>query len=149
MKLYHGTCIIVAGAGILLRGPSGSGKSDLAFRMIEAGKALLVSDDQTEIRRIDQRLIARVPGRLAGLIEVRGLGVLSRPHQTSCTLDLVIDLVARDDVPRMPQVETTILNGIELPRYSLCAFDASTPAKLVVLAGQLRRRHRSAAPIHV
>jgi serine kinase of HPr protein (carbohydrate metabolism regulator) len=141
MTLCHGTCIIVAGAGVLLRGPSGSGKSDLAFRLIEAGDAILVADDQTELGRAGKSLNASPPPRLAGLIEVRGLGILTRPYHRSCPIDLVIDLVDRDDAPRLPELETVEILDVAIPRYQLCAFDASAPAKVKALA----RRYRSGA----
>ena len=134
MTLIHGTSILVAGAGIVLRGPSGSGKSDLAFRLIEAGQAILIADDQTDLKAVDGRLHATCPSKLAGLIEVRGIGILRRPHRTEAVINLVIDLVAHDEVPRLPDVLTTALEGVTLPHLSLCAFEASAPAKVVAAA---------------
>ncbi|MEM7121030.1 MAG: HPr kinase/phosphatase C-terminal domain-containing protein [Pseudomonadota bacterium] len=134
MTLIHGTSILVAGAGVLLRGPSGSGKSDLAFRLIEAGQAILVADDQTDLRPADGQLHATCPSKLAGLIEVRGVGILRRPHRTEVTIGLVIDLVSHDEVPRMPDALTTSLEGVKLPHLSLCAFEASATAKVVAAA---------------
>jgi serine kinase of HPr protein (carbohydrate metabolism regulator) len=135
----HGTCILVAGAGVLLRGASGSGKSDLAFRLIEAGEATLISDDQTELTVCNARLLASPPARLAGLIEVRGLGILTRDHDAACPVDLVVELVERADVPRMPEPQTIDIENVSLPCYRLCAFDASAPAKVTALARQHRR----------
>ncbi|MEC8388619.1 MAG: hypothetical protein VX098_10900, partial [Pseudomonadota bacterium] len=60
MERVHGTCVAIDGAGVLLRGPSGSGKSDLALRLIDGG-ATLVGDDQLELSRVNDRLVARAP----------------------------------------------------------------------------------------
>jgi len=137
MSLVHGTCIFVAGAGVLLRGPSGSGKSDLAFRLIEAGDAVLVADDQTSVTINHGHLEARAPANLAGLIELRGVGIVALHHQGSCPIDLVIDMVGRDDVPRLPEPQTVEIMDVTVPLYRLCAFEASAPAKVMALA----RRH--------
>jgi serine kinase of HPr protein (carbohydrate metabolism regulator) len=134
MTLHHGTCILVAGAGVLLRGPSGSGKSDLAFRLVEAGDAFLVADDQTRLSAVDGALQGAPPARLAGLIEVRAIGILRRPYRTACQIDLVIDLVGRDDVPRLPEPRTIEIMNVTLAHHQLCAFEASAPAKVVALA---------------
>ena len=93
MLLVHGTCVDLDGRGILLRGPSGSGKSDLALRLIDGG-ARLVADDQVELRRDGHRVLARAPITLSGRMEVRGLGIVPLPYVTEAALHAVIDLVA-------------------------------------------------------
>ena len=143
MSLIHGTCILVAGAGVLLRGPSGSGKSDLAFRLIETGDAVLVADDQTSVTINRGGLKASPPTNLAGLIEVRGVGIVARHHRESCSIDLVIDMVGRDDVPRLPGPQTVEIMDVTVPLYRLCAFEASAPAKVKALA--LRHAQRGGA----
>src|ERR1700749_918633 len=75
----HASCIELAGTGVLLRGPSGSGKSDLALRLIDAG-AKLVADDRTDLWTEKGRLLARARATVAGLIGVRGLGIVKSPH---------------------------------------------------------------------
>ena len=149
MTLIHGTSILVAGAGVLLRGPSGSGKSDLAFRMIEAGQAILIADDQTDLRPVDGQLNATCPSRLAGLIEVRGIGILRRPHRTEAAIGLVIDLVAHNEVPRLPDALTTSLEGVTVPQLSLCAFEASAPAKVVAAAEGIATARNKSRITHV
>lgn len=129
MMRVHGTCVALAGCGVLLRGEPGAGKSDLALRLIEDG-ALLVADDQTEIRREGPHLLAQVPESLAGLIEVRGLGVVAVPFTPSSALHLVIDLVARDAVPRMPEPRSVQFLGVALPLFRLAPFEASAAAKV-------------------
>lgn len=129
MKLLHGTAIRLGQVGLLLRGPSGSGKSDLALRLIEGG-ARLVADDQIAAERDDTDIWLTAPPAIAGLIEVRGLGILRLPHDRSAVLRLVCDLVPRDQVERLPERGTCEILGIGVPQVALCAFDASTPAKL-------------------
>ncbi|ALJ38726.1 aldolase [Azospirillum sp. Sp 7] len=123
--------------GVLLRGPSGSGKSDLALRMIDAG-ALLVADDRVELRVDRGRLMARAPAALAGLLEVRGVGIMPMPTVTEVEIRLVVDLVPRDAVERLPEEEAAELLDRPVPRLALCPFDASTPAKLKLAATAAR-----------
>src|SRR5262249_56480335 len=93
------TCVAVDGHGLLLRGPPGSGKSDLALRLIDSG-ARLVADDGVELRREGLCLLARLPSTapdsVRGRIELRGLGILPAPSVTEAPLVLVIDLVPLD-----------------------------------------------------
>ena len=135
------TCVVVDGLGVLLRGPSGSGKSDLALRLIDGG-ARLVADDGVELRREGERLLARLPpsapDSVRGRIEVRGLGILPAPAAAEAPLDLVIDLVAADAVERLPEPMTAELLGVALPLLRLCAEEPSVAAKvrLAVRAGR-------------
>ena len=135
------TCVVVEGLGVLLRGPSGSGKSDLALRLIDGG-ARLVADDGVELRREGERLLARLPptapDSVRGRIEVRGLGILPAPAVAEAPLDLVIDLVAADAVERLPEPMTAELLGVALPLLRLCAQEPSAAAKvrLAVRAGR-------------
>jgi hypothetical protein len=87
----HGTALRLPAGGLLLVGPSGSGKSSLALRLIDRG-AMLVADDRVVLESDGPRPVARPPAALAGLIEVRGLGVLRVPHAERTALDLVLDL---------------------------------------------------------
>jgi serine kinase of HPr protein (carbohydrate metabolism regulator) len=137
MLTIHGTCVLVSGIGVLLRGPSGSGKSDVALRMIDAG-ALLVADDRVDIEMDGERLMARAPAVLAGLIEARGVGIVRLPAVDRAEIGLVIDLVPEDRagalVERLPEPETVTLLGRPLPRLAAAAFHASTPFKLKLAA---------------
>lgn len=83
----HATCVSRNGAGVLLLGPSGSGKSDLALRLLECG-FVLVSDDRVNI----ESGVATPPDSLAGLLEIRGLGILHVPHALSARLALAVEL---------------------------------------------------------
>ncbi|HIJ37705.1 MAG TPA: serine/threonine protein kinase [Rhodospirillaceae bacterium] len=129
MLLVHGTCVVVAGRGVLIRGTSGSGKSDLALRLIDAG-ARLVADDQVEIEQEDDRLLASPPSPIAGLLEVRGLGIVSLDHQAPVPLALVVDLVKGEEIERMPADETVELAGRQLRRLALDPREASAVAKV-------------------
>jgi serine kinase of HPr protein (carbohydrate metabolism regulator) len=134
------TCVAIDGLGVLLRGPSGSGKSDLALRLIDGG-AKLVADDGVDLRRQGERLFARLPpgapDSVRGRIELRGLGILPAPAVAEAPLDLVIDLVAADALERLPEPLTVELLGVALPLLRLSAWEPSAAAKvrLAVRAG--------------
>ena len=100
MVQVHATCVDVDGVGVLLRGPPGSGKSDLALRLISDG-ALLVADDRAELTAEQGRITVSPPPEIAGLIEVRGLGVLPLDHRDAAPLGLVLDLVPAAEVERL------------------------------------------------
>ncbi len=129
MGLLHGTCLEIDGVGVLLRGPSGSGKSDLALRMMDGG-ARLVADDQVETQALGGRLRAVAPEALDGLMEVRGVGVVSVPTLASVEVGLVIELMPSEDVPRMPEPSHTEIEGVRLPLFPIAPFESSAAAKL-------------------
>ena len=141
MTLIHGTCVALDGAAVLLRGPSGSGKSDLALRLLDNG-ARLVADDQTFVKMQNGRLVATAPETIAGKMEVRGVGILSVESENSGILELVVNLEA-DPPERLPDPETTEILGIALPLLRLNPFEASATAKLRLtlrfLTGKERR----------
>lgn len=144
MLRVHGTSVAIGGDGVLLRGPSGSGKSDLALRLIDAG-ARLVSDDQTELRRDGDAVIMQAPQTIAGRIEVRGVGILRVPTVGRVPLSLVVDLVAPDRVERLPEPQFCEVLQRSIPLLALAPFEASTPAKIChALAGL---EARAEAPI--
>ena len=135
-RLLHAGCVQVGGAGVIVRGASGSGKSDLCLRLIDAG-GLLVADDQVWIERDGDggELYASAPVGLAGLIEVRGVGILRLPGAVGRSpVRLVVDLCPRDRVVRLPERgcadATCELLGVSLPRLGLDPFAASTCAKI-------------------
>lgn len=130
---------------MLLRGPSGGGKSDVAVRLIDDG-ALLVADDQVQVRMDGGRLMATAPAPLAGLIEVRGIGILPVPTADTAEIRLVVDLVAAERVERMPEPETVTLIDHTVPHLALSPFDASTPAKLRLAAAAVAAGRLGAVP---
>ena len=141
-KTVHATCIALGGRGALIRGPSGAGKSDIALRCLgvmrlpgrnSGCRAELVADDRVIVRRHEERLIAAPPPPLAGLIEVRGLGILSCPHIAETELALVINLTDSGQIDRFPDpLPRATLEGIALPALDLAPFEASAPIKLLM-----------------
>jgi serine kinase of HPr protein (carbohydrate metabolism regulator) len=119
----HASAVLVGAAAVLIRGPSGSGKSRLAFELILAGRAgqvpsaILVGDDRVRLDTSGGKLIVRPAPELAGLIEVRGLGIRRIEHVSEAVVGLVVDLAA-EDAARLPAAEALItrIDGVELPR---------------------------------
>ncbi len=137
-ELVHGTCVALGRRGVLLRGSPGAGKSDLALKFMElpGDGALcpsLVADDQVYVTaNSDGTLTASVPPTIAGKIEVRGLGIMQVPFLPEAELVLVCDLVAGEEVPRMPpeSAKKMVIAGVSLPTLRLAPFEASAPLKL-------------------
>jgi HPr kinase/phosphorylase len=127
--LIHATAVAIDGHAVLLRGPSGSGKSDLGLRLIDAG-ARLVSDDQSELWRRDGAIIARAPATIAGLIEVRGLGLFRLDALAEAPVALIAELVAPETVERLPVRRCETILGLAVPLVALAPFEASAAAKL-------------------
>lgn len=138
--LVHGTALALGDKAVLMRGPSGSGKSDLALRCIAVAPfahipcaAELVADDQVRLTREGAAIRASAPAAIAGKIEVRGLGILEFPHRATARLALVVDLVPAADVPRFPLDATSACYlGIEVPLLRLDPFVSSCPVKLIL-----------------
>lgn len=97
MPVLHATCVEWFGLGVLIRGKSGAGKSDLALRLIDAGAAL-VADDQVLL----ENGIASAPARLQGLLEVRGFGIVKLPFAETTAIALTVDLCSADEIERSP-----------------------------------------------
>jgi HPr kinase/phosphorylase len=136
-ELIHGTCVAFGPYAAILRGASGTGKSDLAFRFLalpaEAMDApMLVADDQVFVEARSDSLLASAPPTIAGKLEVRGLGIIELPYVRHAELVLAVDLVAPQDVPRMPPEpwEQTMIAGNSVPCIALAPFEASAPLKL-------------------
>ena len=120
----HATAVLVGAKAVLIRGEPGSGKSRLALRLIEtAGRELpfvrLVGDDRVYIESGAGRLIVRPPPQLAGLLEIRGSGIVRVPFEAAAVVGLVIDLGYLGD--RMPAAESrkAVLEGVVLPRLAV------------------------------
>jgi serine kinase of HPr protein (carbohydrate metabolism regulator) len=137
-ELVHGTCVAFGRRAALLRGDSGSGKSDLALRFMAlpgegASRPLLVADDQVWVEAgANGRLRASAPETIAGKIEVRGLGILEMPFLADAELVLVCDLVNETDVPRLPLApwDRIVIAGLAVPALKLAPFELSAPLKL-------------------
>ena len=135
----HGTCVDVAGTGVLLRGPSGSGKSDLALRLIDDG-ACLVADDRVDLMIEGADVVASAPPRLAGMIEVRGVGVARLPSVARARVGMVIDLVDDGAVDRLPEPAVCTLLGVDVRLLRLAPLAASAAAKIRLAVGAVRER---------
>ncbi|TAJ71213.1 MAG: HPr kinase/phosphorylase [Phenylobacterium sp.] len=112
--------------GVLIEGPSGSGKSDLAFRALAQGFRL-VADDRVLVWASEGRLFGRAPDTLRGLMEVRGLDVVAVEPLPFCEIRLVARLGAPE---RIPDPATTTILGIAIPLLAVDPFETSAPAKL-------------------
>jgi HPr kinase/phosphorylase len=131
--LVQATCVLVGDVGVLLRGPSGSGKSDLTLRLIDGG-AKLVADDGVALSRQGDAVIARLPptapDSVRGRIEVRGLGIAPVPTVADARVGLVIDLVPVGAVERLPESAAVELLGVKLSLLRLNGLEPSAPAKV-------------------
>lgn len=132
-------------AGLLLRGPSGAGKSDLALRCLKQG-ACLVADDQVVVASAGAGLLCSAPETIAGLLEVRGLGIIEQPC-TTAPLVGVVDLCDGGSFPRLPDFtqadQQCALRQVCLPRLDLNPFEASSPLKLELFARLCVQFHQS------
>ncbi len=137
-ELVHGTSVALGRRAALLRGGSGSGKSDLALRFMALQgegelKAQLVADDQVwAVVTANGSLIVSPPDTIAGKLEVRGLGIVSVPFLSQARLVLVCDLVKAENMPRMPPEpwERTMIAGVPVPTVKLDPFELSAALKL-------------------
>lgn len=139
--LVHGTCLAIDGAGVLLVGKPGAGKSDLALRLIDqpgcglSGRlrpARLVADDQVVVRRQGDALIASAPAALAGKLEIRGLGIAELAVDGEARLRLAVRLTPGAEIERLPDLTTARMDilGLGLPLILLDPQNASAPARL-------------------
>jgi serine kinase of HPr protein (carbohydrate metabolism regulator) len=143
MTRVHGTCVAIDGKAVLLRGSSGSGKSDLALRLIDEG-AVLVADDQIELQRERNELIASAPPTIVGRMEVRGIGVLPMASVDSVRVAMVVELVTSDRVARLPEPCRCTIEGVELPVVALAPFEAAAAAKVRLALRAVGDTHDSA-----
>ena len=130
-ETLHASCVAIAGRAVLIQGLSGSGKSDLALRLIDRG-GVLVCDDYTVVQRLGEKLIASAPANIAGLIEVRGLGLVTMPFQNEVPVALIVNI--SDSVTRMPDDrDTQTIAGVVLPRGQIMPLEASAPIKVELM----------------
>ncbi len=129
-ETLHASTVAIDGRAVLIMGPSGSGKSDLALRLLDRGFSL-VSDDQTIVRRDGDRLIASAPSQIAGKLEVRGIGIVEMPTEPEAPVSLIIELTG--DIQRLPDDDRELrVLGVPVPLFTVDAMTASAPAKVAV-----------------
>lgn len=126
----HASTVGLGGRAVMITGASGSGKSDLALRLLDRG-FVLVSDDRTIVRREGDRLIASAPAAIAGKLEVRGIGIVEMETAGELPVALIVELAGT--VERLPDDgrERTFL-GSSIPLVIIDAMTASAPAKVVL-----------------
>ena len=123
----HAGCVAIGGRGVLICGPSGSGKSDLAIRLIDRG-AILVSDDYTQLRVESGQLVASPPATIAGKVELRGVGLVERDFLAEVRIALAIDLGLPPE--RLPEPATRAWLGHAIPVIGLNGLEPSAPIKV-------------------
>lgn len=142
----HGTCAAFGSRAVLITGPPGAGKSDLALRLIFAeglarlteAPGRLVADDQVVLSKRNYELFAAPPQTTAGKLEIRGIGIVELDFVANVKLCLVVRLVPSLDVPRMPIERCTEnLLGISLPLVRLAAHEPSAPIKVAIALSRI------------
>lgn len=126
-ETLHATAVAIAGRGVLLSGRSGSGKSDLALRLIDRGH-MLISDDRVQTLAKGGCLLLSPPAAIAGLMEVRGLGLIRMPFLSGVAAALFV--ILDEESERLPQPEWRRIDGIALPLVRIAAFELSAPLKI-------------------
>ena len=136
----HASAAVVGGRGVLIRGRSGSGKSSLLLALLTTvPDAVLVADDRVAVSAEAGRLSAAVPAAIAGQMEVRGLGIVHRPHLSPVLIDLVVDLLPLEECPRLPAPDerTTTLVGIAVPRVFIAVGASDAPVRVLVALAEI------------
>lgn len=134
----HASAVLAGARAVLIRGAAGAGKSRLALALIEASQtglfpfARLVGDDRVHLEPSHGRLLVRPAPPLAGLIEVRGMGIRKVPHEPVAVVGLVVDLGAAD-AERLPSTETAEICEIRIPRLPVAQYEDALPLVKVAL----------------
>jgi serine kinase of HPr protein (carbohydrate metabolism regulator) len=134
-ETIHASTVSSDGRAVLISGPSGSGKSDLALRLLDRGFTL-VSDDQTIVRRDGDRLVASAPPTIKGKLEIRGIGIVEMDVVDDVPVALFVELTS--EIMRLPddRRERPVL-GVNLPLVSVDALTASAPSKVALALDRL------------
>ena len=136
MDLFYGTAVAYQGLGVFIQGASGSGKSDLALRLID-DDADLISDDQVVIKVVGHKLQLLPPDNIAGLIEVRGFGVVKLKSVREIPLCLVIKVDPNKQLKRMPRMKNELIKRIPVPVIHINPFESSAIAKIKIALNYL------------
>ena len=134
-ETIHASTVALDGRAVLITGPSGSGKSDLALRLLDRGFAL-VSDDQTIVKRDGDRLVATAPPNIAGKLEIRGIGIVDIDRLSDVPVALIVELTS--EIERIPDdSRERLILGVRLPLISIDAMTASAPSKVAIALDRL------------
>jgi HPr kinase/phosphorylase len=134
----HASAVLAGARAVLIRGPAGAGKSRLALELIEAAQAgllrfaRLVADDRVHLEPCHGRVLARPPEALAGMIEMRGIGIRRLEHEPVAVVGLVVDLAA-EDAQRLPAASEAVICSLAIPRLAVAAGVEPLPLVLAVL----------------
>ena len=138
----HGTCVAIEETAVVFLGPPGSGKSDLALRLIDDG-ALLIADDRIDLSidtyHGDKILMATAPQQIAGLLEVRGIGIARIESKQHGTIALAFEMTASEHIERLPQPSHWEMLGLQIPLIKLDPFALSACAKVRLAVKNLRQ----------
>ena len=134
-ETLHCSTVALDGRAVMISGPSGSGKSDLALRLLDRGFTL-VSDDQTIVRKDKERVLAAAPPTIRGKLEVRGVGIVDIETIDDVPLALVVELTS--DIQRLPDdSRERLVLDVKLPLISVDAMTASAPSKVALALERL------------
>ncbi len=135
-KRFHSTSVVVEDSGLLIIGESGIGKSDLALRMIDSG-AMLIADDVTICKKINNFIYLFSPEETKGLLEVREIGIITVPFIENIKLSLVVQLT-NDENKRYPEKEKCLILGIKVPKIKIYGKNSSAVAKIKVKLNEIK-----------
>lgn len=131
----HASSVAMEGRAVLITGPSGSGKSDLALRLLDRGFTL-VSDDRTIVRKEGGKVIASAPPTIKGKLEIRGVGIVDVDTVPDVPVALVVELTS--DIERLPDdSQARLIMGASVPLINVDAMTASAPSKVAVALDRL------------
>lgn len=131
----HASSVALDGRAVLISGPSGSGKSDLALRLLDRGFTL-VSDDRTIVRKEGSKLVASAPETIRGKLEIRGVGIVEMETISDIPVAMVVELTS--DIQRLPDDDCQrLIMGTSLPVITVDAMTASAPSKVAVALDRL------------
>lgn len=134
----HASCISIGSRGVLLMGKSGSGKSDVALRLMSRG-GMLVADDQVILSEENGALIASVDPTIRGLIEIHGVGLVKFPVANNIPVRLAVNLVPLEEVEHIPLPRSYETLGVKIPQICIFGFDASAPDKIYAALHAMRQ----------